>query len=66
MAKALDILMFFSPTLAKVLAILLVALALVVRPGGLFVVGGALLVLVLFFPQGIMGAVRAKLAPWLL
>ena len=55
--------MFFSPTLAKVLAILLVALALVVRPGGLFVVGGALLVL--FFPQGIMGAVRAKLAPWL-
>ncbi len=31
----------------------------------LFVVGGALLVLVLFFPQGIMGAVRAKLAPWL-
>ena len=63
MAKALDILMFFSPTLAKVLAILLVALVLVVRPGGLFVVGGALLVL--FFPQGIMGAVRAKFAPWL-
>ena len=31
----------------------------------LFVVGGALLVLVLFFPQGIMGAVRARLAPWL-
>ena len=31
----------------------------------LFVVGGALLVLVLFFPLGIMGAVRAKLAPWL-
>ena len=65
MAKVLDILMFFSPTLAKVLAILLVALVLVVRPGGLFVVGGALLVLVLFFPQGIMGAVRARLAPWL-
>ena len=65
MAKALDILMFFSPTLAKILAILLVALVLVVRPGGLFVAGGALPVLVLFFPQGIMGAVRAKLAPWL-
>ena len=31
----------------------------------LFVVGGALLVLVLFFPLGIMGTVRAKLAPWL-
>ena len=31
----------------------------------LFVVGGALLALVLFFPLGIMGAVRAKLAPWL-
>ena len=31
----------------------------------LFVVGGALLVLVLFFPLGIMGAVRGKLAPWL-
>ena len=29
----------------------------------LFVVGGALLVLVLFFPLGIMGAVRARLAP---
>ena len=57
--------MFFSPTLVKVLPILLVALVLVVRPGGLFVVGGALLVLVLFFPQGIMGVVRAKLAPWL-
>lgn len=31
----------------------------------LFVVGGALLALVLFFPLGIMGTVRAKLAPWL-
>ena len=31
----------------------------------LFVVGGALLVLVLFFPLGIMGTVRAKIAPWL-
>lgn len=31
----------------------------------LFVVGGALLVLVLFFPKGIMGAVRARLLPWL-
>ncbi len=31
----------------------------------LFVVGGALLVLVLFFPLGIMGAVRARFAPWL-
>ena len=31
----------------------------------LFIVGGALLVLVLFFPLGIMGTVRAKLAPWL-
>ena len=28
--------MFFSPTLAKILATLLVALVLVVRPGGLF------------------------------
>ena len=65
MAKALDISMFFSPTLAKILAILLVALVLVVRPGGLFGVGGALPVLVLFFPQGIMGTVRARLAPWL-
>ena len=31
----------------------------------LFVVGGALLVLVLFFPLGVMGTVRAKLAPWI-
>ena len=31
----------------------------------LFIVGGALLVLVLFFPLGIMGTVRAKLASWL-
>ena len=31
----------------------------------LFVVGGALPVPALFFPQGIMGAVRARLAPWL-
>ena len=31
----------------------------------LFVVGGTLLALVLFFPLGIMGTVRAKLAPWL-
>lgn len=46
--------MFFSPALAKILAILLVALELVVRTGGLFVAGGALPVLVLF-PQGIMG-----------
>ena len=65
MAKALDILTFFSPTLAKILAILFVVLVLVVRPGGLFVVGDALPVLALFFPQGIMGTVRARLAPWL-
>ena len=31
----------------------------------LFVVGAVLLALVLFFPLGIMGTVRAKLAPWL-
>ena len=31
----------------------------------LFLVGGALLALVLFFPLGIMGAVRSRLAPWL-
>ncbi len=31
----------------------------------LFFVGGALLVLVLFFPRGIMGTIRARLLPWL-
>ncbi|MEE2716880.1 MAG: branched-chain amino acid ABC transporter permease [SAR324 cluster bacterium] len=33
--------------------------------GYLFVVGGALLLLVLWFPQGLMGAVRNKWASWL-
>ena len=31
----------------------------------LFVVGGSLLALVLWFPQGVMGAVRARWAQWL-
>ena len=31
----------------------------------LSVVGGALPTLALFFPQGVMGTVRARLAPWL-
>jgi len=31
----------------------------------LFVLGGALLVLVLFLPKGILGAIRAKGAKWL-
>ena len=33
--------------------------------GCLFVVGGALPAPALFFPQGITGTVRARLAPWL-
>ena len=31
----------------------------------LFVVGGALPAPALFFPQGVMGTVRARLTPWL-
>ena len=33
--------------------------------GYLFVVGGVLLLLVLWFPQGLMGAVRTKWLSWL-
>jgi branched-chain amino acid transport system permease protein len=31
----------------------------------LLVVGIALVLLVLFFPRGILGSVRSRLAPWL-
>ena len=54
-----------GPVLGTALMFYLVDLASGWTSAYLFVVGGTLLVLVLFFPLGIMGTVRAKLVRWL-